>query len=91
MAQHPEAQGFLLDAYTPGKPGGTGETFDWSSFPKNAQKPLILAGGLNSDNVKQSILQCTPYAVDVSGGVEASAGRKSKEKVIAFVRNAKQP
>ncbi len=90
MAQHPLAQGFLLDAYTPGKPGGTGEVFDWQQFPQETEKPLILAGGLTPDNVKQSIMACSPYAVDVSGGVEAGPGRKSEEKITAFVRNAKK-
>lgn len=89
MAAHPRAQGFLLDAYRAGVPGGTGETFDWQRVPRNAKRPIVLAGGLTPDNVADAIAQTQPYAVDVSGGVEASAGRKDAYKVRQFVRNAK--
>ena len=89
MAAHPQARGFLLDAYHPAKPGGTGEVFDWAHFPKLAPKPLILAGGLRVENVAAAIEQCRPYAVDVSGGVESAPGRKSVEKVRAFIQRAK--
>lgn len=90
MQAYPDARAFLLDSYTPGIPGGTGETFNWQSFPKNAPKPLILAGGLNASNVQQAISICQPYAVDVSGGVEMSPGKKSTDKVKAFIQQAKQ-
>ena len=63
------AQGVLLDSYTPGTPGGTGETFDWSRIPAHQASKIILAGGLDSANVAQAIAQVKPYAVDVSGGV----------------------
>ncbi len=89
MAAHPKAQGFLLDAYRPGVPGGTGETFDWQRVPRDSKRPIVLAGGLTPENVAQAITQTQPYAVDVSGGVEASAGRKDAYKVKQFVHNAK--
>lgn len=89
MQSYPHARGFLLDAWHPHKPGGTGEQFDWQRFPQTAAKPLVLAGGLTADNVAQAIKQCRPYAVDVSGGVEQSPGIKSAEKVAAFIRQAK--
>lgn len=89
MSPYHSARGFLLDAWHPEKPGGTGERFDWQRFPAKAQRALILAGGLSADNVAQAIAQCKPYAVDVSGGVEASPGIKSAEKVKAFIREAK--
>ncbi|MCE8037312.1 phosphoribosylanthranilate isomerase [Halomonas sp. MCCC 1A11062] len=78
------AQALLLDAYRPGVPGGTGETFDWSRIPANLAKPVILAGGLGPDNVAQAIERVRPYAVDVSGGVEAAPGRKDSGLLAAF-------
>lgn len=90
MSQHPRARAFLLDSYTPGIPGGTGETFNWSEFPSSTDKPLILAGGLKPENIQIAINSCLPYAVDVSGGVESKPGRKSAEKVQAFIRQAKK-
>ncbi|MCK5881981.1 MAG: phosphoribosylanthranilate isomerase [Sinobacterium sp.] len=89
MNLHPKALGFLLDTYKAGVPGGTGETFDWGLFP-SYPKPLILAGGLNANNVSDAIRRVRPYAVDISGGVEASAGIKSPDKLFAFIGNAKQ-
>jgi len=89
MQHYPSAKGFLLDAWHPSKPGGTGERFDWQRFPQQATKPLVLAGGLSVDNVQQAVAQCQPYAVDVSGGVEQSLGKKSAEKVQLFIQQAK--
>lgn len=80
-----KASGLLLDAYVPGVPGGTGETFDWGLIPGNLPKPVILAGGLNPDNVAQAISRVQPYAVDVSGGVELYKGIKDHGKVRAFM------
>jgi phosphoribosylanthranilate isomerase len=80
------AKALLLDAYTEGVVGGTGHVFDWSLIPKQLAKPIILAGGLKADNVAQAIQQVMPYAVDVSGGVEASKGIKDAEKIAAFMR-----
>jgi len=86
---YPSAAGILLDAYRKGVPGGTGESFDWQRVPRRAARPIVLAGGLNPDNVSQAIAQTAPYGVDVSGGVEAAPGRKDFEKVVAFITNAK--
>jgi len=86
---HTEA--WLLDAYSPDKPGGTGERFNWD-LALEAQKlgrPIFLAGGLTSENVGEAVSRVHPYAVDVSSGVEASPGKKDPQKVIAFVRAAK--
>jgi len=80
-----DAQGVLLDAYSPGVAGGTGEVFDWQAVPEGLKKPIILAGGLTPDNVGAGIVQVQPYAVDVSGGVEASKGIKDAAKIAAFV------
>lgn len=75
----------LLDAWRPGVPGGTGETFDWSRIPADLEKPVILAGGLCAENVGQAIAAVAPFAVDVSGGIEASAGRKDSARMRAFM------
>lgn len=83
------ASGLLLDAYVPGIPGGTGETFDWSLVPKECPKPLILSGGLTPDNVSEAIKQTRPWAVDVSSGVESAKGIKDIHKVAQFIANAK--
>jgi len=81
------AQALLLDAYRSGTPGGTGETFDWSRIPANLAKPVILAGGLSADNIADAVRQVAPYAVDVSGGIEAAHGCKDADKMASFVRH----
>jgi phosphoribosylanthranilate isomerase len=86
MAPYTGARGILLDTFVEGVPGGTGASFDWSLVPEDAAKPIILAGGLDAGNVATAIRQVRPYAVDVSGGVEASKGIKDADKIRAFVR-----
>ncbi|MDG9758530.1 phosphoribosylanthranilate isomerase [Pseudomonas chengduensis] len=86
MAPYSGARGILLDTFVEGVPGGTGASFDWSLVPENAAKPIILAGGLDADNVAAAIRQVRPYAVDVSGGVEASKGIKDAGKIRAFLQ-----
>ena len=85
VEKYQSAKALLLDAHAPGEAGGTGETFDWTSLAA-IKKPVILAGGLTADNVKQAINMVHPFAVDVSSGVESSPGIKDKEKVSAFMR-----
>ena len=81
----PDSLAILLDSYKPGIPGGTGETFDWSLIPAELPKPLILAGGLECDNVTQAIQQTNPFAVDVSGGVESAKGIKDDNLIAEFM------
>jgi phosphoribosylanthranilate isomerase len=81
-----QARGILLDTFVPGVPGGTGEAFDWSLVPENLALPVVLAGGLSPENVADAIARMRPYAVDVSGGVEAAKGIKDPLKIQAFVR-----
>ena len=81
------ARGLLLDTYKQGVPGGTGESFNWDRVPHDLDKPVILAGGLVADNISDAISQVHPYAVDVSGGVEASKGKKDPEKILRFMQN----
>ncbi|WEJ73892.1 phosphoribosylanthranilate isomerase [Pseudomonas sp. PSE14] len=85
IAKYPQASGFLLDTYVEGVPGGTGQAFDWSLVPRDVKRPLILAGGLTPENVADAIAQVRPYAVDVSGGVEASKGIKDAQKIRDFI------
>ena len=80
------AKGLLLDTHSDSAYGGTGQMFDWKLIPKNLPKPIILAGGLNPENVGDAIKQVQPYAVDVSGGVELSKGIKDAAKIAAFMR-----
>jgi phosphoribosylanthranilate isomerase len=84
IAQYPNAQGILLDAWHPHLKGGTGQTFDWRHWP-HSDKALILAGGLTPENVTEAIHFTKPYAVDVSGGVEASKGIKEFTLLQAFM------
>ena len=86
-------RGLLLDAYRPGVPGGTGETFDWDRIPAQLAPRIVLAGGLNPQNIADALRRVRPYAVDVSGGVETSPGIKDPNMMKAFieeVRNAEQ-
>lgn len=85
FAEYRHASAILLDTYQKGTPGGTGESFDWHRVPSSSCLPIILAGGLTPDNVAQAISIARPYAVDVSGGVEARHGVKSADKVAAFI------
>ena len=77
---------YLLDTYVKGAMGGTGRVFDWNLAVK-AKKygRIILAGGLNPENIASAILQVRPYGVDVSSGVEMSPGCKDPAKIKAFI------
>ncbi|MBA6412039.1 phosphoribosylanthranilate isomerase [Parahaliea sp. F7430] len=88
-----KANGILLDSWQEGVPGGTGQVFDWSQARQEFSRPVVLAGGLNADNVAQGMALLRPAAVDISGGVEQSPGRKDANKMeqfIAAVRAADQ-
>lgn len=89
MAPYAGARGILLDTFVEGVPGGTGAAFDWSLVPQGVARPIILAGGLEAHNVAAAIRQVRPYAVDVSGGVEASKGIKDAGKIRAFVKSVR--
>ena len=82
--------GILLDAYSPQALGGTGLSFNWelAGIAKEFG-PVILAGGLAPDNVREAVERVAPYAVDVSSGVESSPGKKDPDKVSEFIKRAK--
>ncbi|KON31199.1 hypothetical protein AC478_03170 [miscellaneous Crenarchaeota group-1 archaeon SG8-32-3] len=83
----------LLDSFVEGRYGGTGVVHDWEKSKQVKQviqpKPLILAGGLNPENVAEAVRTVEPYAVDVSSGVEQQPGIKSHQKIVEFIKNAK--
>lgn len=85
-ADFPDAAGFLLDSHVPGELGGTGKAFDWETIPRALNRPLILAGGLRPDNVREAVQRFRPYAVDVSSGVEMAPGLKDAGRIDAFMK-----
>jgi phosphoribosylanthranilate isomerase len=84
----------LIDSFADGRYGGTGVVHDWELSRRIKQaiqpKPLILAGGLNPENVAEAVCTVEPYAVDVSSGVERQPGIKSHKKIVEFIKNAKR-
>lgn len=91
--EFPSARGLLLDTWVAGVAGGTGVAFDWTRVPRDLPCPVVLAGGLDPDNVAAAISQARPWAVDVSGGVEerdangkTMPGIKSASRIRAFMR-----
>jgi phosphoribosylanthranilate isomerase len=90
MTRYP-TDAWLLDAFVPGRAGGTGRQFNWD-LALEAQKlgrPIFLAGGLTPDNVADAVRRVQPYAVDVASGVEAAPGKKDPAKVRAFIAAAR--
>ena len=84
------AEAYLLDAFVPGVPGGTGKTFNWSLARQALRHgPIILAGGLNPLNVAEAVRTVAPYAVDVASGVETEPGVKDRGMMEAFILRAK--
>lgn len=79
------AAGLILDTPDEDLWGGTGCTFDWDLVPADLAVPVVLAGGLTPENVAEAVRRLRPYAVDVSGGVEASPGIKDAGKVARFI------
>lgn len=93
-----DADGLLLDAYSPQRAGGTGRTFDWrlarramtALSEQGRSVPVVLAGGLTPDNVVEAIETVRPDAVDVSSGVERTPGCKCPIKMSDFVRKVRE-
>jgi phosphoribosylanthranilate isomerase len=81
----------LVDTASPGRPGGTGRTCDWSLAKKAGEKHrIILAGGLNLGNILLALGAVSPQAVDVGSGVEARPGKKDPGKVRELVAAVKE-
>jgi phosphoribosylanthranilate isomerase len=90
-AEYADACALQLDAYVPGKAGGTGQAFDWSLWPTSSRLPLVLAGGLDPDNVGAAVRRLRPWAVDVSGGVEgARKGEKDVQRIQRFITEVRR-
>ena len=82
------ARGLLLDSAHAGQFGGTGQRFDWAWIHQGLEERLMLAGGLNAENVADAIHQVRPAAVDVSSGVEREKGVKDSDLMRAFIEAA---
>lgn len=84
----------LVDSRTATASGGTGVAFDWKAAQRNlaalAPKSLIVAGGLNPENVQQAIAVLHPWGVDVASGVETIPGRKDPSRLKSFLSNARK-
>ena len=80
-----DGRGMLLDAWQEGLPGGTGKSFDWHLASQMLPGSIVLAGGLNENNVAEAMAVTRPAAVDVSGGVESSPGIKDAGKIARFI------
>jgi phosphoribosylanthranilate isomerase len=81
---------FLLDAYSESAHGGTGLRFDWSiAVAATQSRRIILGGGLTPHNVAEAVALVSPYAVDVSSGVEVSPGVKDPGRMQQFIQNAR--
>lgn len=88
--QYHDAAALLLDAYHPAAKGGTGSQFDWDLIPGQCDLPVILAGGLATNNARQAVQKVRPYALDVSSGVEAEKGIKDAFKMAAFLKEVNE-
>jgi len=87
------ADAVLLDTKVRGRIGGTGKVHDWSISARivaSSAKPVILAGGLNAENVAEAIARVLPYGVDTNSGTRATGGTKDHAKIRAFVANARK-
>jgi phosphoribosylanthranilate isomerase len=85
LAKYRQADGFLLDGFARGLPGGTGRTLDWN-LARAARRygRILLAGGLTPENVGEAIRVAQPYAVDIASGVESRPGRKDPARLRAL-------
>lgn len=90
QARYPEAAGFLFDSHDLSESGGSGASFDWRTMPRDVNKPVLLAGGLNPENVFDAILATLPWGVDVSSGIESSPGIKDGERMRRFVEEVRR-
>ena len=92
IALYKSAWAIMLDTAANGEFGGTGHTFDWELWPGDLHERMLLAGGLDPNNVGAAIGQLMPFGVDVSSGVETSVkGVKDPQKIADFVQAVRLP
>lgn len=90
FARYPGACGFVLDAHASGEAGGSGRRFDWQQVPTDSPQPIVLAGGLDPDNVFDAVLATRPFAVDVASGIEDRPGHKCVQRMARFVAEVRR-
>ena len=89
-AAYPDAKALLADSHGTGEAGGTGRTFAWECLPADRAYRLVLAGGLDPDNVAEAVRVTGPDAVDVSSGVETSPGCKDAARIQRFIEEVRR-
>src|SRR5258708_5902636 len=91
LDESPEAFAYLFDAANTGQYGGTGRTTDWDVARRAAVgRRIILAGGLNAENVAAAVRIVRPYAVDVASGVESKPGKKEHARLRELIREVRR-
>ncbi len=87
-ALFPNAFAYLLDSASE-LGGGSGTAFDWDQFPRSAQAKVVLAGGLNPNNVADAIHKTRPWGVDVASGIENDDHSKNRELMVRFMQGVR--
>ncbi len=89
MINYPKAEAFLLDAFGGKTTGGSGQAFKWFKLPDEWLSKLILAGGINADNVALALTATGAQFIDTSSGIESVPGVKSTTKMMALMAQIK--
>ena len=90
LNRYKDSFAYLLDSGDSQNRGGTGETFDWKLIPKELSNKIIVAGGLDSNNIEVLLSEVSPFGVDVSSGVESKIGVKDHSKIDNFIKLVKK-
>jgi len=90
LNKYKDSFAYLLDSGDSQNRGGTGETFDWKLIPKELSNKIIVAGGLDSNNIEVLLSEVSPFGVDVSSGVESKIGVKDHSKIDNFIKLVKK-
>ena len=90
LNKYKDSFAYLLDSGDSQNRGGTGETFDWKLIPKDLSNKIIVAGGLDSNNIGVLLSKISPFGVDVSSGVESKIGVKDHSKIDNFIKLVKK-
>ena len=90
LNRYKDSFAYLLDSGDSQNRGGTGETFDWKLIPKDLSNKIIVAGGLDSNNIEVLLSEVSPFGVDVSSGVERKIGVKDHSKINNFIKLVKK-